>query len=75
MQSVASGRHHSEYQRAFLGLITDRRVHVHGKWKERRKNQRRGDVSSLVEVRKKLRVGSGVCWKGRLGFLAVLRET
>lgn len=40
------------------------------------KNQRRGDVKGcLVAVRKKLGVGSGVCWKGRLGFLTVLRET
>lgn len=27
----------TEYQRAFLGLIADQRVHVHRKWKERRK--------------------------------------
>lgn len=45
------------------------------KWKERNKNQRRVDVSSLLEVRKKLRVRSGVYSKGRFGFLAVLRET
>ena len=58
-----------------MGPVTDRRVHVRGKWKERRKSQRRSDVLSLVEVRKKLRVGRDVCWKGRLGFLAVFRET
>lgn len=33
------------------------------------KNQRRDGVSFLVEVRKKLRFGSGVLWKDRPGFL------
>lgn len=32
-------------------------------------------MSSLVEERKKLRVESGICWKGMICFLAVFGET